>query len=433
MKRTKTDNSYVINYDLNDNYPLIPNQNTYFEQDKMICINSQDRNVTKYPESSSFEILLPRDIVNVSAIQLQNWMIPIQTNSFSYSKNNLKLEFALMSPTYSLKSINSSETNNISEKYILLLEDILTENNIFTITINEGTYTAITLANELQNQMNVIVNNAIINHITDKTKDDYIPYTFFNVIVSNIKNKFWFVNTLNSFTFTNSKIYKTDALIGEVFNPCSIDKMFTSYIYYGLPAYLGFRELPASSRVCHDIYDLTVMSNSYTINTTQEITVNNIGSNSYVTLPVPSFQQNIVGNKYVDINYIKPEYSYTLVLYTHIYLELETLNCGDQTQPFTQNEFTRVTNQGNGSVNSFLGRIPLFSTGDSDYATSNGGSEKQTTSYFNPPLERLRKLKINLRYHDGTNVDFGLNSWDFALKVTSYLPTQNKKITTTPF
>jgi hypothetical protein len=162
----------------------------------------------------------------------------------------------------------------------------------------------------------------------------------------------------------------------------------------------------------------------------------NVNPNSgiaYTSLPSACFQQNIVNGAYVNVNYIKPLYTYSLVLYTHIYLDLETLNCGDETKPFTNNEFTRVTNQGNGSTNSFLGRISLFSTGNSNYATSNGGSEAQPTSYFNPPLERLRKLKINIRYHDDTNVDFGLNNWDFALNVTSYVPSQNKTITKTPF
>jgi hypothetical protein len=436
MRRTKTDNSYVLNYELNDNYPLIPNQNTYFKQEKMICINSEDRNIIKYPQSNSFEILLPTDIVNVSAIQLKNWMFPINTNTFSYSRNNLQLEFRLQPLNEYLPNLFDplgTTGNVVDENYIQIVNDVIKNSNTFIATINEGTYTDTTLSYEIQNQMNVVVDKAIAEYIIkNHLQSDYTPYVFFKVIISGSENRFWFVNTLNPFEFNDSKLYKTNTLIGEVFNPCSNDKKFTSYSYYGLPAYLGFQELPAISGICMDKYELTIMSNLYSSPASPSVSVDGV-PNSYVSLPVPSFQQNIVNGKYVNVNFIKPLNTYTLTLYTHIYLELETLNCGDETKPFTNNEFTRATNQGNGSVDSFIGRIPLFSTNSADYATSNGGSEKQPTSYFNPPLERLRKFKINLRYHDGSNVNFGLNNWDFALTVTSYLPTQNKKITNTPF
>lgn len=445
MKRTKTDNSNVLNYSTNDNYPLIPNQNTYFVEEKLVCINSEDRNVIKYPQSNSFEILLPTDIVNVSSIQLKNWTFPTNLNTFSCNRNNLQIEFRIeqltpddMSPT-SLQPLGNTG-NVINENYIEILNHVLDISNTFIATIGQGSYTNTSLSYEIQNQMNVVVDKAIIRYIRDNNlESEYTPYTFFNIIVSGAENKFWFVNTLNRFEFTDSKLYITNNLIGETFNPCLNDKLFSSYTYYGLPAYLGFKELPAVSKICTDYYELVVMSNYYTYlqpSSSSNIVNNNYNSNNviaYTSLPSASFQQNIVNNKYVNVNFIKPIYTYSLILYTHIYLELETLNCGDETKPFTNNEFTRVTNQGNGATNSFIGRISLFSTGNPNYATSNGGSEAQPTSYFNPPLERLRKLKVNIRYHDNTNVDFGLNNWDFGLCVTSYLPTQNKKITITPF
>jgi hypothetical protein len=420
MRRVKQDNSYILNYDLNDNYPLIPNQNTYFEQEKIVSINSGDRNIIKYPQSNSFEILLPTDIVNVSSIQLQTWMVPIETNTFSYKRNNLHLEFTLSplldSALSSKELFYPHETTIVNPAYIEIVNKVIAESKKFVIMINEGQYENYELVNEIQNKMNAIVDDAILDYMK-KIGDfsDYIPYTFFKIIISKIDSKFWFINTLHPFDFTDSKLYKTDILIGEVFNPCSNDKLFSSYTYYGLPAYLGFKEVPVSSGICTNKYDVIITSNTYP------------------SLPEPSFSQVIVDGKFANVNYLKPRYNYTLSLYTHIFLELETLSCGDETKPFSNNEFTRITNQGNGSVNSFLGKIPIFSTSSSLYATSNGGSEKQPISYFNPPLERLRKFKVNLRYHDGTNVDFGLYDWDFALKVTSYLPTQNKKITKTPF
>lgn len=413
MSRIKTDNSLMINYE--NNYPLIPNENTYFKQEKIVCINSGDRNIVKYPQSNSFEIFLPTDIVNVGSIHLENWMFPLEIESFSSRRNNLQLVFKLQELIFE----NQNETVFISgitgyvveETFVNIVNSIIS--NPFIITINQGFYTDIELANEIQNRMNVEVNNAIINYVLENNLEPQIPYTFFKIIISNTEKKFWFVNTLNPFEFTNSELYKTNNLVGEVFNPCSIDKMFTSYTYYGLPAYLGFKTLPANSSISLNKYELTIMTNVYS------------------NLPELSFQQVIVGQQLINVNFIKPLNKYSLTKDMYIYLDIETLNGGDETKPFSNNEFTKTTNQGNGSVNSFLGRIPLFNT--NTYATSNGGSDKQSITYFNPPLERLRKLKINLRYHDGTNVDFGLKEWDFSLNVTSYLPSQNKKITKTPF
>jgi hypothetical protein len=415
MNRSKIDNSLIVNYE--SNYPLIPNENTYFKQEKMVCINSGDRNVIKYPQSNSFEIFLPTDVVNVASIQLENWMFPLEIQPFSYQRNNLQLEFTveqlLIEEQLQENTFDPLGCTGyvVEEEYVDIVNNVISEP--FIITINQGFYTDNELANEIQNKMNIAVNNAIIAYVLQYNLQPQTPYNFFKIIVSPVEKKFWFVNTLNPFRFTDSELYKTNNLVGEVFNPCSVDKMFTSYSYYGLPAYLGFKTVPAISSISLNKYDLTVMSNMYQ------------------TLPEPSFQQVIVGDQFINVNFIKPLNKYSLTKDMYIYLDIETLNGGDETKPFSNNEFTKTTNQGNGSVNSFLGRIPLFTT--SSYATSNGGSDKQSTTYFNPPLERLRKLKINLRYHDGTLVDFGLKEWDLSLIVTSYLPSQNKKITKTPF
>jgi len=421
------DNSLTLPYSQNDNHPLIPNQNTYYKQDKLITINSGDRNIIKYPESSSFEILLPTDIVNVATVQLKNWMFPVEFNTFSYTKNNLQMEFTLFPITYSQTSeydpganITGSTANQVEYDYINIVNEMLDGGAKFIININHGVYTNVGLANEIQNKMNVIVDNFIIQYIQENG-GVYYPYTYFKVITCEVENKFWFVNTLNAFAFNNdSMLYKVNNLTGDIFNPCSNEKLYPSFSYFGLPAYLGFKNIYQNSVICSDKYDLTIMDASYS------------------SLPEPSFLQNyvvILGiTYYINVFFIKPFYKYTLLKDTYILLDIETLNGADETKPFTDNEYTKTTNQGNGSVNAFLGRIPLVSSTNSlSYATSNGGGDYQQMSNFNPPLERLRKFKISLRYHDGSLVDFGLNEWSFSLNVVSYIPSQNVKITKTPF
>lgn len=420
------DNSLPF-YSPTENHPLIPNQNTYYKQDKSITINSGDRNIIKYPDSSSFEILLPTDIVNVANVKLTNWMFPVDFNTFSYKKNNLQMEFTLLPVLYNSTEqqalynpvgiVTTPALNPITKFYIDIVNNVI--KNKFIITINEGVYTNKGLANEIQNKMNIAVNNAIIQYMKDDppSKIHYIPYTFFNTIVNETENKFWFVNTLNSFIFNNdSPLYKVNNLMGDIFNPCSNERLYSSYSYYGLPAYLGFNNIPYYSIVSENQYDLTILDESYT------------------SIPKPSFTQNYnsITNQPISVNFVKPFYKYTLLKDTYILLDIETLNGADETKPFSDNEYTKTTNQGNGSVNAFLGRIPLVSSTNS-YASSNGGGDYQPVSNFNPPLERLRKFKISLRYHDGSLVNFGLNEWSFSLNVVSYIPSQNVKITNTPF
>jgi len=286
----------------------------------------------------------------------------------------------------------------------------------FIITIKEGTYDSNGLAYEVQNQMNIAVNNRMLSYANKINFNSYTPYTFFNIIVSDPEAKFWFVNTLNPFIFNNnSLLYTANNMLGETFLPCSTQKVYPSFTYYGLPAYLGFENALKESSICKNKYELALLNRAPTLSITQ-----------------PSFSQYCANGNYINVHYIKPSNKFTLLKNTSIFLDINTLNGVDSTRPFTNNEFTKITNQGNGSVNSFLGRVSLIPT-TIDFAASSCGGEIQPITNFNPPLERLTRFRINIRYHDGSLVDFGLHEWMIALKVESYLPSQNVKLTQTPF
>ena len=429
-------NSFVLNYSQNDTHPLIPNQNSYYKQKKMIMVNSSDRNVIKYPDSATFEILLPTDIVNVATIQLKNWIFPTTHNAFSLNNNNLQFEFTLLPLTeedqnspinFNYDSPSSGQitgTNELDVGYIQLVNDCIMENGKFIVTLTEGTYESGGLALELQNRMNIAVNNRILEYSKLRKLDIssfYTPYVFFKIVTSDPQSKFWFVNTLNPFIFNNdSLLYKANNMVGETFLPCSTQRFYPSFTYYGLPAYLGFTDTERVSMICGDKYDLTL----FTAPSNTELTTQ------------PSFLQNYTLNNgapnYINIHYIKPYNKWTLVKNTSIFLDMSTLNGVDSTRPFTNNEFTKVTNQGNGSVNAFLGRVSLIPTTINFAASCNGGDYQPTTN-FNPPLERLTKFKVSIRYHDGSLVDFGFHEWMIALEVESFLPSQNVKLTQTPF
>ena len=47
--------------------------------------------------------------------------------------------------------------------------------------------------------------------------------------------------------------------------------------------------------------------------------------------------------------------------------------------------------------------------------------------YFNPPAERIRKLKIKFRYHNNVLVDFGAFDFTFLLEINILRPQNERK------
>jgi len=45
---------------------------------------------------------------------------------------------------------------------------------------------------------------------------------------------------------------------------------------------------------------------------------------------------------------------------------------------------------------------------------------------YNPPVERIRKLSIRFRYHDGMLVDFNNQKYTFTLEFTILRPQNNR-------
>ena len=98
--------------------------------------------------------------------------------------------------------------------------------------------------------------------------------------------------------------------------------------------------------------------------------------------------------------------------------EIEGLNCIDETSPFAVNKFTLTNNITNGVVNSAFAKIGLYSTPISQFFDQ----VTEPYKYFSPPAERIRKLKIKLRYHNGQSVDFGVFEYSFMLEFNLLRP-----------
>jgi len=99
------------------------------------------------------------------------------------------------------------------------------------------------------------------------------------------------------------------------------------------------------------------------------------------------------------------------------------MNNIDETMPFAISRNSRHTNETNGIVNSAFAKIMIPTTPISQWF------DNQMDSYmlYNPPAERLRRLRIKLRYHDGKPVNFGLFDYTFTLQFNSFLPQSETK------
>ena len=110
----------------NTQHPLIKNEKQYQVHEHLIAIQSEDRDVLKWPNSSHFEFELPIEYKNVSAIRIIDIQIPNTFYTFSNRRQNTKLLIHYAATTY-------------------------------TINIEEGTYTPEQLCNELTIKIATII------------------------------------------------------------------------------------------------------------------------------------------------------------------------------------------------------------------------------------------------------------------------------------
>ena len=120
----------MSHFTLNENHPLIPREQNYVLERKIITVHSIDRDISKWPKGNHFEIDLPEDITNVQSMRLVEITIPNSHYVFTNAYQNTKLIFHL----------GSSDARSFNDTYIII--------------ISEGSYTADQLAFEIATKMN---------------------------------------------------------------------------------------------------------------------------------------------------------------------------------------------------------------------------------------------------------------------------------------
>ena len=141
---------------MNNSHDLIKRSQTFSLDRKCISIHSEDRDMSKYKNSNSFEVTLPETLRNVQTMCLAEISLPTNLYVFSNNYQNTKFKFSLK-PSDMIDSHSSVYT---------ALNDHHHANKKFTAEITSGSYNPQSFASEIQLHMNKAVTDHITNHIS---------------------------------------------------------------------------------------------------------------------------------------------------------------------------------------------------------------------------------------------------------------------------
>jgi hypothetical protein len=408
-----------------NNHPLIPNSNQYNFESKYLSVHSEDRDLIKYPKSSEFEITLPQDYLNVASVRLYSWSFPANYNVFSIVNKNVLLAFKFV------KLYNPGEHtihNVLSEGIFAALNSYIGKE--YVVEIETGFYNTNQMPIELTNKLNEAVTKQIQLFFDDPANSEYNEakllfnsYDRFKVVYNSVSQNMWFGNSADQFTLVNGSdtYYKTEYVDSE----CIRRNILPEAVNRGLPTYLGFTSCDTTAYSCEDYLNSVVGSIEYSQN------IANLSDNTFVprfyygdSNPGSGddgfwlFPSEIGATVYFlhapfKINFMGPAY---------IYMEIDGMNVIDETVPWNLSKFTAHTNQTNGIVNSSFAKIAIPTTPISQWFDNSPGPYK----YWTPPAERISKLKIKIRYHNGQLVEFGKFEYSFMIEINTLTPQQQR-------
>jgi len=349
-------------FNLQNNHPIIPREQNYILDRKLLTVHSEDRDINKWPYGNNFEIILPESYTNIQSMRLVESSLPCNYYTFSNEYQNTKLVF----------QIKPLDPTDIYYPILAPAAALYHE-----ITIQEGFYDPEELANELTNKMN--------NVITDYLASQGLTYSYehFNVYYDKVGQKYWFGNVKESFILVFN--YELSYDLGV----CKQPKMWEQYTNWGLPSYLGFKR---------ESYDAIMSKVAITFDYLDDpIWIEPATSGYpvwYVTAPLTL---NILGD-------------------STIYMEVEKYNSYDELRPYSEKTTNMYNNDYTGIVKSAFAKIPVTNTPNGRMVDSRNHFLQNVTQFI-PPLERIQKLKFKFRYHDGRLVDFQETPFNFTIEI----------------
>lgn len=388
------------------NHAVMPNANQYYYEQKYVSIHSEDRDMMKYPQAAQFSIQLPQDYLNVVSARLYSWSFPSNYSVFSVTNNNQFFTFKFTTNIY--KPVNSLPYLREYPYSISIMNAIyaaLTSNPDYEYlaTIEEGFYNPEQMATELTNQMNYAVTNYIreymsANGVSEEDIQTFLSgggYTYFRVAYHNVELTLWFGNQCDQFEMTNSSSAFWNSKAGIMQHCGTANRRLPEETNWGLPYFLGFGRSNVTAQPDTDV----VPPRFFYTNT----------NNGYWIMPAYSNSTIYYFQAPRKINFMGPAY---------MYMEIDGMNCIDETAPYNLSKFTTQTNQTNGIANSSFAKLAIPTTPISQWFDVQSAPYK----YYNPPAERIRDLNIRIRYHNGKLVDFGAFDFSFMLELNILRP-----------
>lgn len=413
-------------FNVNTSRPLIPRQQNYVLDRKLVTIHSDDRDIKKWPFSNNFEVELPSIMENVQSMRLVEIQLPVNNPTFKHDYQNTKLSFKIRPNTI---------TGEDPELYYDILLDYYNSvshfaggDGLYTIEIQEGFYCPEELAMEIQDRMNQAVSDLIIEHwltyypTADISGSETPPAEYLNMRVyfDKVSMRYWFGNIMDAFTleFQHRETY--------TLKNCQQPNMWEKYNRWGLPAYLG--------------YEKELYTSMPSVNTDDDLVY---------TFPTP-IKFHYAGRKGIwmypthselPVHYVKGPMAPFLGGERSIYMECKKYNSYDELKPYVQNT-NSAANRGydyselyqnrctrgnkaancvvnsydyNGFVNAAFAKIPVKTTPFGETVDSRNGFLQNVTT-FDVPEEKISKLEVKFRYHDGRLVDFGNTPFDFTIE-----------------
>ena len=354
-------------FNVHNNHQLQQRQQNYVLDRKLLTVHSDDRDICKWPYSNHFEIRIPEQYLNIQSMRLVEVVMPANYYTFSNQYQNTKLSFRI------------TPTDTAGPLYVALGS----YTGSFTIQIQDGFYCPEELVHELENRMN----DAVTSYLAD-AHGITTGYDKMKVYYDNVGQKLWFGNTEDEFTLDFDTRQSYDL------SYCEQPDVWNQYTKWGLPSYLGFEKKQYVATPYIKPIKFHYVS----------------GGTTWITPAVPA-----PGDP------VKPVYAYQAPLTIKIlgekciYMEVDKYNSYDELDPYSQHTSNMYNNDYNGRVDSAFAKIPITTAPHGEVFDSRNGF-LQNVTHFEPPLERLQKLKFKFRYHDGRLVDFQDFPFNFTLE-----------------
>ena len=310
----------------------------YSIDSKILFIDSNDRDIAKWPNSSEFEINCPQVYNNVQSLNLLNIVLPNPIYNISDYLQNNKLVMTI---------------SGIEERII---------------TLEDGYYDVETLRSSLQNKINRSTNKNLVVAYNEVSRKYY-----FGIRNNNITNGGFFQLMFNKqLDFSSSCITNVN--------------VYSQHSNWGLGYILGFDKKTYASRTIDNSNNL----------------IFDYSANAWIDTS--------------NVSVISSPYPHTLDANENIYIELEKYNKCDELKPYLSYNYN---NSNSGIVNSAFAKIPSsnLAAHNSNITVLLDNEISSTVSYFKPPIEKLAKIKIKIRYHNNMLVDLQNTNVSLSLSV----------------